>query len=119
MTFNDWWAKNHPFDWWAKERGESLPHHDRLLVRQLCQRAFESATPPTTDVVEPPPCPGGCGIETPHWLSFHNEDVVLVDRERAAKVAEAMAMGETYETGRQKAINIAAAIRALPPYGKE
>lgn len=32
--------------------------------------------------------------------------------ETAAKIAEAMAAGETYETGRQKALNIAAAIRA-------
>lgn len=30
----------------------------------------------------------------------------------AANIAEAMAMGETYETGRQKALNIAAALRA-------
>lgn len=30
----------------------------------------------------------------------------------AANIAEAMAAGETYETGRQKALNIAAAIRA-------
>jgi hypothetical protein len=40
--WEDWWAKNHPFDWWTKERGESLPHQDRTLVRNLCQRAFEA-----------------------------------------------------------------------------
>lgn len=33
------------------------------------------------------------------------------ERERCAKLAELMATGETYGTGRQKAINIAATIR--------
>lgn len=33
--------------------------------------------------------------------------------EAAARLAETMAIGETYETGRQKAVNIASAIRSL------
>jgi hypothetical protein len=40
--FRDWWAKNHPYDWWTKERGESLPLQDRLLVADICRRAYES-----------------------------------------------------------------------------
>ena len=38
--------------------------------------------------------------------------------ERDAKLAEAMGSGETYGTGRQKAINIAAAIRAAAQKGE-
>jgi hypothetical protein len=38
--FDQWWARNHPFDWWAKDRkGEPLSHGDRLRVWELCQRA--------------------------------------------------------------------------------
>ncbi len=41
--FREWFASNHPFDWWASERdGEPLPQRDRLLVSDLCRRAFES-----------------------------------------------------------------------------
>ena len=43
--FNDWWAKNHPMDWWANvphRKGTPLNHGDRLLVRALCQRAYEA-----------------------------------------------------------------------------
>jgi len=39
--FDQWWARNHPFDWWAKDRkGEPLSHGDRLRVWELCQRAY-------------------------------------------------------------------------------
>ena len=43
--FNDWWAKNHPLDWWASvphRKGQPMNHGDRLLVRALCQRAYEA-----------------------------------------------------------------------------
>ncbi len=40
-NFEIWFARNHPFDWFAKERGgEPLPHKDRILVWDLCRRAF-------------------------------------------------------------------------------
>lgn len=39
------------------------------------------------------------------------EAALNAERERCATIAEIMATGETYGTGRQKAINIAAAIR--------
>lgn len=39
------------------------------------------------------------------------ETVRRDEREKCAKLAEMMATGETYGTGRQKAINIAAALR--------
>ncbi len=42
-TFREWFARNHPFDWWASERdGNPLPERDRLLVSDLCRRAFEA-----------------------------------------------------------------------------
>ena len=44
-NFNDWWAKNHPLDWWASvphRKGQPMNHGDRLLVRALCQRAYEA-----------------------------------------------------------------------------
>ena len=43
--FNDWWAKNHPLDWWASvphRKGQPMNHGDRILVRALCQRAYEA-----------------------------------------------------------------------------
>jgi hypothetical protein len=43
------------------------------------------------------------------------DKALQAERERAAKIAEIMAAGETYSTGRQKAINIAAAIREGKP----
>jgi len=61
-----------------------------------------------------------CGANfEPSPITPPTTDVVLVDREQVAQIAELMAAGETYGTGRQKAINIAAVIRALPPYTKE
>ena len=42
--FNAWWARNHPLDWWSSaphRKGQSMNHGDRLLVRALCQRAYE------------------------------------------------------------------------------
>jgi len=45
--FNDWWAENHPLDWWASaphRRGQPMNHGDRLLVRALCQRAYEASS---------------------------------------------------------------------------
>jgi hypothetical protein len=44
--FNAWWAVNHPHDWWAEDRkGAPLPHLDRLLVADLCRKAFEAGQP--------------------------------------------------------------------------
>ena len=41
-SFDQWWKKNHPCDWWAAKRhGEPLPSWDRLLVWELCKRAYE------------------------------------------------------------------------------
>ncbi len=43
--FNEWWAKNHPHDWWASalhRKGKPMDYGDRLLVRALCQRAYEA-----------------------------------------------------------------------------
>ena len=39
--FSKWWARNHPWDWWASERGTPLDHSDRLRVWSLCQDAFK------------------------------------------------------------------------------
>ena len=43
-NFERWWNENHPFGWWASQRnGEPLPLSDRILVRDLCRRAYEAA----------------------------------------------------------------------------
>lgn len=48
---------------------------------------------------------------TKTWLVNEVLSCLRNERERCAKLAELMACGETYGTGRQKALNIAAAIR--------
>lgn len=100
-----------------------------------CSREYEP--PPKQDEASDAPEPPDPAAKVPSdliawkWantLSQSEQDVLLgssvrrlqeaittalrAERERAARIAEAMAMGETYETGRQKAINIAAAIRS-------
>lgn len=42
IAFDSWWAREHPWDWWAAERGAPLPSADRLLVWDLCKRAYEA-----------------------------------------------------------------------------
>jgi hypothetical protein len=44
-------------------------------------------------------------------LQHREQEVRAKERDRCASLAEVMAAGETYGTGRQKALNIAAAIR--------
>lgn len=38
--FDRWFARNHPWDWFAKERGESMATKDRLLVWAMCRKAY-------------------------------------------------------------------------------
>jgi hypothetical protein len=38
--FDEWYARNHPFDWFTKELGVSVPMQVRLKVWSLCRAAW-------------------------------------------------------------------------------
>jgi len=50
--FEKWWSVNHPFDWWTKERGDSLPHGDRLLVWNIANKAYIAGRKAQNDQAE-------------------------------------------------------------------
>jgi uncharacterized protein YpiB (UPF0302 family) len=85
----------------------SLPHYQRRgsrvsTTREVAEQIVEAAFGT---------------LKRPSLLELVDaiDQALQAERERAAKVAEIMAAGETYETGRQKAMNIAAAIRERKP----